>query len=88
MDNDVWCFNINLVLYVWCFNINLRTHKAITDLIYEMIELRAENNKLKAQATLRDLYITSLQTKKAPVVETAEKIESLRQKLAEVHFVI
>lgn len=61
-----------------------KTHKAITDLIYEMIELRAENNKLKAQATLRDLYITSLQTKKAPVVETAEKIESLRQKLAEL----
>ncbi|KAI1725252.1 rhoGEF domain-containing protein [Ditylenchus destructor] len=61
-----------------------KARKAATDLIREIVSLRIENNRLRNEVALQDLHIASLRARKAPVVETTEKLESLRQKTKEI----
>ncbi|KAH7728457.1 Dbl domain containing protein [Aphelenchoides avenae] len=61
-----------------------QARKAATLLIKENVALRIENNKLRSENALQDLHLASLKARKTPLVETAEKLESLRQKQEEI----
>uniref|UniRef100_A0A914P505 Uncharacterized protein n=1 Tax=Panagrolaimus davidi TaxID=227884 RepID=A0A914P505_9BILA len=61
-----------------------RARKAATALIYENVNLRIENNKLKSENALQEMHISSLKSRKTAGIETEEKLESLRQKQEEI----
>lgn len=63
---------------------NSKARRAASKMIEENVALRIENNKLKSEIALQELHIVSLKSRKTPMVETAEKLESLRQKKEEV----
>ncbi|CAD5206249.1 unnamed protein product [Bursaphelenchus okinawaensis] len=64
--------------------VNQKSRKAATDLIRENIRLRLENDRLRDENALTNIHLTALKARKNPFAETAEKLESLRQKQEEV----
>jgi len=65
-------------------SITMSARDAATRLIKENVKLRMENNKFKSDIAMQELHIASLKSRKTATVETAEKLESLRQKQEEI----
>jgi hypothetical protein len=85
-ENDAKAYEeqLELELQRLPLRVGTQARKAATSLVKENVALRIENNQLRSENALQDLHIASLKSRKTPLVETAEKLESLRQKQEEI----